>query len=78
MSLLTLSFIKVKNFCPTHSGSGPAIVCMFVWVFVPFENFSLVWRRHHHELFKFAHYSWPLSNEGSLACHTYCDTGHPL
>ena len=21
---------------------------------------------------------WPLSSEGSLACHTYCDTGHPL
>ena len=25
---------------------------------------------------KFGH-SWPLSSEGSLACHTYCDTGHP-
>ena len=22
--------------------------------------------------------SWPLSSEGSLVCHTYCDTGHPL
>ena len=22
--------------------------------------------------------SWPLSSEGSLACHTYCDTGHPF
>ena len=21
--------------------------------------------------------SWPLSSEGSLACHTYCDTGYP-
>ena len=21
---------------------------------------------------------WPLSSEGSLACHTYCDTGHPF
>ena len=23
-----------------------------------------------------ARHSWPLSSEGSLACHTYCDTGH--
>ena len=23
-----------------------------------------------------AGHSWPLSSKGSLACHTYCDTGH--
>ena len=23
-------------------------------------------------------YSWPLSSEGSLACHVFCDTGHPF
>ena len=22
--------------------------------------------------------SWPLSSEGSLTCHTYCDKGHPF
>ena len=21
---------------------------------------------------------WPLNSEGSLACYTYCDTGHPF
>ena len=26
----------------------------------------------------YARYSWPLSSEGSLACHTYYDTGHPF
>ena len=26
----------------------------------------------------YAWHSWPLSNEGSLVCHTYCDTGHPF
>ena len=26
----------------------------------------------------FAPHSWPLSSEGSLACHTFCDTGHPF
>ena len=30
------------------------------------SNFDLCW------------HSWPLSSEGSLACHTYCDTGHPF
>ena len=25
-----------------------------------------------------ARHSWPLSSEDSLACHTYCDTGHPF
>ena len=24
----------------------------------------------------YARDSWPLSSDGSLACHTYCDTGH--
>ena len=24
------------------------------------------------------HNQWPLSSKGSLACHTYCDTGYPF
>ena len=26
-------------------------------------------------IFTYARHSWPLSSEGSLTCHTYCDTG---
>ena len=26
----------------------------------------------------YARHSWPLSNESSLACHTYCNTGYPF
>ena len=26
----------------------------------------------------YARHSWPLSREGSLVCHTYCDKGHPF
>ena len=26
----------------------------------------------------YARHSWLLSSEGSLACNTYCDTGHPF
>ena len=50
--------------------------CMFVCLefTVPLENFSLIWIR--------LYYRWRASNfdlcsgsEGSLTCHTYCDTG---
>ena len=44
-------------------------VCLFVCLFRIF--------RPNRELFTYRH-SWPLSSEGSLACHSYCDTGHPF
>ena len=30
------------------------------------------------QILTYAWHSWPLSSEGSLACYTYCDTGHRL
>ena len=30
------------------------------------------------QILTYARHSWPLSSEGSLAYHTYCDTGHPF
>ena len=31
------------------------------------------------QIWTYARHLWPLlSSEGSLACHTYCDTGHPF
>ena len=30
------------------------------------------------QILTFARHSWPLNSEGSLACHTYCDTAHPF
>ena len=30
------------------------------------------------QILTYAWHSWPLTSEGSLACHTYCDTGHPF
>ena len=30
------------------------------------------------QILTYARHSWPLSSEGYLACHTYCDTGHPF
>ena len=45
---------------------------------IPLENFSLIWKRHHYQWRAYSRHSWPLSSEGSLACHTFCDTGHPF
>ena len=30
------------------------------------------------QILTYARHSWPLISEGSLACHNFCDTGHPL
>ena len=30
------------------------------------------------QIFTYGQHLWPLSSEGSLVCHTYCDTGHPF
>ena len=30
------------------------------------------------QILSYAQHSWPLSSEGSLACHTYYDTGQPF
>ena len=30
------------------------------------------------QILTYAWHSWPLSSEGSLTCHTYCDTGLPF
>ena len=57
-------------------------VCLFVW------SFSSLSRTFHSfmygdvtiadeglQILTYARHSWPLSSEGSLACHTYCDMG---
>ena len=50
--------------------------------FVPLENFSLIWRRHHCQwrvtILTYARQLRSLSSEGSLSCHTYSDTLNPF
>ena len=41
-------------------------------VYVPVENFSLIWRRHRFRFLTYARHSWPFTSESSLSCHTYC------
>ena len=51
------NFSKAKIF--------PSINICLYWVYVPLQNFSLIWRCHH--------YQWR-----QLACHTVYDIGHPF
>ena len=54
---------------------------LFVWLvfFVPFDNFSFTIAGEGLQILTYDRHSWPLSSEeGSLACHTYCDTGEPF
>ena len=55
---------------------------LFFGFFVPRGNFTLIWRPpvadKGQQILSHARNSWPLSREGSLTCHTYCDTGQPF
>ena len=57
------------------------IVCVIVWgfssrsrIFHSYGDVTITGERL--QILTYARHSWPLSSEGSLACHTYCDTGH--
>ena len=49
----------------SHSGS-----------FYSYENVTIV--DEGLQMLTYAQHSWPLSSEGSLAWHAYCDMGHPF
>ena len=60
------------------------ILCLLVSLgfFVPLENFHTYGdvdiAGEVLQILTYARHSWPLNSEGSLACHTYCDTEHPF
>ena len=77
-------WVKEIQVCSTE-GSHPfargyLFVCLFIWVYRPTQEYH----SHGHvtmtgeglQILTYARHSWPLSIEGSLACHTYCDKGH--
>ena len=58
-------------------------ICLFVWGFYShsgiFHSYGDVTIADQGiQMFTYARHSWPLRSEGSLACPTYCDTGHPF
>ena len=58
-------------------------VCLFVWgfsshsrIFHSYGDANMTGEGLEILTYVYARDSWPLSSEGYLACHTYCDTGH--
>ena len=56
-------------------------VCLFVWssssdtrIFYSFGDVTISGEEL--QILTFARPLWPLSSEGFLSCHTFCDTGH--
>ena len=57
--------------------------CLFAWIlsshsrfFHSFGDVTITGERL--QILTYVLHLWPLSIEGSLACQTYCDTGHPF
>ena len=74
-----------KQFAVLDTGgtnqSAAVTVCLFVLEFSFHSRISHTYGDHtivgeSLQILTYARHSWPLSGEGSLACHTYCDTGH--
>ena len=43
-------------------------------IFLSYGNITITVEGH--QILTYTPHSWPLSSEGSLVCHTYCDMGH--
>ena len=70
---------SVFPYCISKLYQVPHCVILFVSLFVVFHSFgdaTITGERL--QILTYARLLWPLSSEGSLACQTYCDTGHPF
>ena len=76
------SFLFVKYHCVLNS-IRCFFVCLLVW---SFSSHSRIFHSFGDDtiageglqILTYAQHLWPLSSGGSLACHTYCDTGFPF
>ena len=76
----------MDELCPSNLPNVRTLyICLFVCLFVCcFLSSSRIFHSYTDvtitgeglQIFSFARHSWPLSSEGSIACLTYCDTGH--
>ena len=56
-----------------------SFVCLFVLgFFAPLENGDVTITGEGLQILSYTRHLLPLSSDGSLACHTSCDTGHPF
>ena len=63
-------------FSPNFNILNIFVVCLIDFSSNSYGNVTIT--REGLQILTYARQSWPLSSEGSLACHTYCDTGHPF
>ena len=79
-SLLAILWFRDILFMNNHVLKKGYWIGFVLGIFVPLENFSLKYRRHHYRwrAANFDLYSALMAIEGSFACHTYCDSGHPF
>ena len=75
------SFILILNWI--INSQRLCFICLFVWSFsshsIIFHSFGYVTIAGEGlQILTYARHLWPLSSEGSFACHIYCDTGHPF
>ena len=66
-----------------NTGYEMYFVCLFIWAF---SSHSRIFHSYGDvtitgeglQIVTFTRHKWSFSSEGSLACYTFCDTGHPF
>ena len=75
-------FLKNLHLLPWPSSKQTSCLFVLGGFHVPLESFhsygDVNITSEGLQILTYARHSWPLCSEGSLACHTYCDTGHPF
>ena len=75
-------WLKVGRFCCSLIKIRLIFLFFCLEIFVPLGNVSLIRdvniAGEGRQILTCARQLWPFSSEGSLACHPYYDTGHPI
>ena len=73
--------LRVNN----HKNEANWLFCLIVWgfsypsrIFHLYGNVTITSEGLQILTYYKAWHSWPMSSEGCLACHIYCDTGQPF
>ena len=72
--------IEFTGICPFMSEIS--LTCLFLWfashskIFHSFVEVTITGKGL--QILTYARHLWPLRSEGSLTCHTYCDTDRPF
>ena len=78
-----ISILVLNSLINAEGDISICLICLFVWGFSSHSRVSHSYgdftiANEGLQILIYARHSWPLSSEGSLACHTYSDTGRPF